>query len=128
MRSASRARSTRRSMPHGTRARSGPGSSDSPGRPRPSVTIRSSNPFPARGAIEPMAFGTFLKPALASLAPSAFMYRGPHRASGVSITFDDGPDPRHTQGLLDALEGEGAKGTFFLQGSNAEKHPSLVRE
>lgn len=76
-----------------------------------------------------MAFGALLKPLLARIAPSAFVYRG---AAGtparVSLTFDDGPDPRHTRGLLDTLEAAGARGSFFLQGRNAERHPDLVRE
>ncbi|MBK8323912.1 MAG: polysaccharide deacetylase family protein [Betaproteobacteria bacterium] len=76
-----------------------------------------------------MAFGTLLKPLLARLAPSAFVYRGPRNAPArVSLTFDDGPDPRHTRRLLDVLEGAGARGTFFLQGQNAEGHRDLVRE
>jgi peptidoglycan/xylan/chitin deacetylase (PgdA/CDA1 family) len=76
-----------------------------------------------------MAFGAILKPALASLAPAAFLYRGAQGgARGVALTFDDGPDPRHTTKLLEILGREGARGAFFLQGNQAEKHPALVRE
>lgn len=45
----------------------------------------------------------------------------------VSLTFDDGPDPRWTPQILDILKARGLKATFFLVGSQAEKCPSLVR-
>lgn len=76
-----------------------------------------------------MALGALLKPLLARVAPSAFVYRGTVGAPArVSLTFDDGPDPRHTRALLDTLEAAGARGSFFLQGRNAEQHRDLVRE
>jgi len=76
-----------------------------------------------------MAFGAILKPALASLAPSRFVYRaGTGATASVALTFDDGPDPSITPRLLDVLEAAGAKAAFFMQGSNVEKHPALVRE
>ena len=48
--------------------------------------------------------------------------------SGLVVTFDDGPDPSWTRQTLDALDGDGIKGTFFLVGQHAEQHPDLVRE
>jgi peptidoglycan-N-acetylglucosamine deacetylase len=54
--------------------------------------------------------------------------RGPLLARGVALTFDDGPDPRTTPMVLDALDKEGAKATFFLIGRKAEAHPDLVRD
>jgi len=75
-----------------------------------------------------MAFGALLKPALARLAPAVFLYRGvANGATGVALTFDDGPDPRHTEPLLEILDRERVKGTFFLQGQEAAKYPALVR-
>lgn len=44
------------------------------------------------------------------------------------LTFDDGPDPRGTRRVLALLEEFGAKGTFFLVGARARRHPDLVRE
>jgi peptidoglycan/xylan/chitin deacetylase (PgdA/CDA1 family) len=44
----------------------------------------------------------------------------------VSLTFDDGPDPEHTPGILDALAAHGAKATFFVMVEPAEAHPRLV--
>lgn len=45
----------------------------------------------------------------------------------VAITFDDGPDPRWTPGILDILQQHQAKATFFVLGTHAIAYPSLVR-
>lgn len=54
--------------------------------------------------------------------------KGPRDATGVVLTFDDGPDPDHTPKVLDLLDGAKAKATFFVIGKKAEKHPELVKE
>jgi len=46
----------------------------------------------------------------------------------VALTFDDGPDPRYTPDVLDALAEADATATFFLIGANALAYPSLVRQ
>jgi peptidoglycan-N-acetylglucosamine deacetylase len=45
----------------------------------------------------------------------------------VSITFDDGPNPRATPRILDVLAREGVAVTFFVLGRHAERWPALVR-
>ena len=45
----------------------------------------------------------------------------------VALTFDDGPDPEVTPGILDTLRRFDARATFFLIGAKAEAHPELVR-
>jgi peptidoglycan-N-acetylglucosamine deacetylase len=45
----------------------------------------------------------------------------------VSLTFDDGPHRTYTPQVLDVLARHGVKATFFLLGSEAERHPDLVR-
>jgi len=42
----------------------------------------------------------------------------------VALTFDDGPDPRYTPYVLDALASTDATATFFLIGANAVAYPS----
>jgi peptidoglycan/xylan/chitin deacetylase (PgdA/CDA1 family) len=54
--------------------------------------------------------------------------RGPSSATGVALTFDDGPDPVHTREVLDVLDAHEAKATFFVIGHKAQRHPALVRE
>lgn len=45
----------------------------------------------------------------------------------VGLTFDDGPDPASTPGVLDALRDAGAVATFFVLAGRAVAHPGLVR-
>ena len=52
--------------------------------------------------------------------------RGPSGRPLAALTFDDGPGPS-TPDVLDALAGEGVRGTFFVLGRQAERHPDIVR-
>lgn len=45
----------------------------------------------------------------------------------LSLTFDDGPDPRYTPIILDILAEKGAKATFFVVGKNAVAYPQLLK-
>lgn len=45
----------------------------------------------------------------------------------VALTFDDGPHPDTTPGLLDALARAGVHATFFLVGQNVRRWPELAR-
>lgn len=49
-------------------------------------------------------------------------------AGQVAITFDDGPDPEVTPQVLDLLERNHARATFFCIGAQAERHPELCQE
>lgn len=49
-------------------------------------------------------------------------------AAVVSLTFDDGPHPTFTPQVLEILRRYNVKATFFMLGSQAEKHPDLVRQ
>jgi peptidoglycan/xylan/chitin deacetylase (PgdA/CDA1 family) len=44
----------------------------------------------------------------------------------LCLTFDDGPDPGSTPGILNILESGNVKATFFCKGENAERHPDLI--
>ncbi len=46
----------------------------------------------------------------------------------IALTFDDGPDPDVTPRILDRLDASLAKATFFVVGTQARRHPGLVRE
>lgn len=52
--------------------------------------------------------------------------RGPSDRPRAALTFDDGPGPS-TPDVLDALAREGVRGTFFVLGRQAERHPETVR-
>src|SRR5262245_23253280 len=51
----------------------------------------------------------------------------PLGAKELVLTFDDGPWPRTTSKVLDALKNECVRATFFLLGRNATAHPQLAR-
>lgn len=44
----------------------------------------------------------------------------------AALTFDDGPHPDTTPGLLDVLRAHGARATFFVTGEHALAYPDLV--
>ena len=46
----------------------------------------------------------------------------------VALTFDDGPDPRSTPPILDALDNLGWRATFFCLGSQVRRAPGLTQE
>jgi len=45
----------------------------------------------------------------------------------VALTFDDGPHPSLTPRLLDELERQNVKATFFVLGKNANLYPHIIR-
>jgi len=52
----------------------------------------------------------------------------PFRSKEIALTFDDGPDPRTTKRILDILDRNCIKATFFMVGWYANARPDLVRE
>ncbi|RNC28754.1 MAG: Peptidoglycan-N-acetylglucosamine deacetylase [Candidatus Dichloromethanomonas elyunquensis] len=46
---------------------------------------------------------------------------------GVTLTFDDGPDPVYTPKLLEILAKEKITACFFLLGEKVQKYPDLVK-
>ena len=48
--------------------------------------------------------------------------------STVALTFDDGPHPRGTPAVLDALDRHQVKATFFLVGEQVAARPGLAAE
>jgi peptidoglycan/xylan/chitin deacetylase (PgdA/CDA1 family) len=67
--------------------------------------------------------GTVKSLAKALLRPWV-LHTGPR--DGVWLTFDDGPHPVTTLQVLDALDHAGVRATFFMIGSEMERHPSIV--
>lgn len=45
----------------------------------------------------------------------------------IALTFDDGPDPRWTPAVLEALAATGARATFFVTGEHARAHADLLQ-
>jgi peptidoglycan/xylan/chitin deacetylase (PgdA/CDA1 family) len=57
----------------------------------------------------------------------AEIWRGDRTRKRIALTFDDGPNARHTPGLLDVLDRLKAPATFFVVGKQAIVYPNLVR-
>lgn len=48
--------------------------------------------------------------------------------NGITLTFDDGPDPSSTPVILGLLARYNLKATFFIVGTRAEKFPWLIED
>ncbi|MGE3317876.1 MAG: polysaccharide deacetylase family protein [Candidatus Berkiella sp.] len=46
----------------------------------------------------------------------------------VALTFDDGPSEPYTQQILQVLNKNNVKGTFFVLGGNAKEYPNIVKQ
>ena len=56
------------------------------------------------------------------------LFHGDSSRREIALTFDDGPHPRDTPQVLDALAKHNIRATFFLIGHEVERHPNLVRQ
>ncbi|MDD5262795.1 MAG: glycosyltransferase [Methylacidiphilales bacterium] len=59
--------------------------------------------------------------------PWTVYHQGGDKPDDVTLTFDDGPDPKWTPKVLDILKEEKVHAVFFLVGRQAERYPDLVR-
>jgi peptidoglycan/xylan/chitin deacetylase (PgdA/CDA1 family) len=86
----------------------------------------------AAGAAVAAAAVAHAAPALAPVVPTLGRTLGvelrQEGASGVAITFDDGPHPEGTPRVLEILREAGAPATFFLAGEQVERRPALAAE
>ncbi|UHA76140.1 polysaccharide deacetylase family protein [Paenibacillus sp. 481] len=51
----------------------------------------------------------------------------PDAGKRIALTFDDGPDPRHTPAILNLLKQYEAKATFFVIGRRVKPYADIVR-
>src|SRR3954454_5763353 len=75
--------------------------------------------------------GAHALPAAAPIsAPVARALGIPRRvhASGIALTFDDGPHPEGTPAVLELLRSEDLVATFFVAGEQVERFPQLARD
>lgn len=71
--------------------------------------------------------GTFLDRPPVALPRGWCRWRLDDDATGVALTFDDGPSA-DTPRTLDLLDRLGLRATFFVVGEAADRHPGLVAE
>ncbi|WP_289736991.1 polysaccharide deacetylase family protein [Paramuribaculum intestinale] len=62
------------------------------------------------------------------LFPEAVWRLNRRRRRVVYLTFDDGPIPEVTPWVLDLLDAEGIKATFFMVGDNVRRYPEVFKE
>jgi peptidoglycan/xylan/chitin deacetylase (PgdA/CDA1 family) len=63
----------------------------------------------------------------AGLLSSSIVYRVPTTQPMVALSFDDGPSTKYTARVLDILDREDVRATFFLIGEHASALPDLAR-
>jgi peptidoglycan-N-acetylglucosamine deacetylase len=59
---------------------------------------------------------------------SNYVWDVPNSENKIYLTFDDGPTPEITEWVLQELEKQKAKATFFCIGNNIEKHPQIFEK
>ena len=61
--------------------------------------------------------------------PSYYVVESSGKPEGkvLSLSFDDGPDPKYTPAVLDILKARGVPATFFVVGVEAEQSTNLLR-
>lgn len=59
--------------------------------------------------------------------PEIFFTQGPTDQKQIALTFDDGPDPRFSNDVLDVLKQYNVPATFFVLGSKAVANPEIVK-
>jgi peptidoglycan/xylan/chitin deacetylase (PgdA/CDA1 family) len=66
-------------------------------------------------------------PSIAKYLYPSLVWKKNTEQKKIWITFDDGPDEKVTPFLINLLEKFNIKATFFIIGSQAKKHPELVK-
>jgi peptidoglycan-N-acetylglucosamine deacetylase len=61
-------------------------------------------------------------------ADPVVIWGGPPTVKQVALTFDDGPSPRYTPGIMAVLQRYQAHATFFVLGRKVEKYPQIVQD
>ena len=56
------------------------------------------------------------------------LFHGDETRREIALTFDDGPHPRDTPQVLEALAKYNVQATFFLIGQSVERYPHLVMQ
>lgn len=86
------------------------------------VTVTGQQPVNTMVAAAPV------QPAMKTPAPNEGKIRNwPSGKKWVALTYDDGPHPEWTPKMIELLRSKNVKATFFLLGSNIERHPDVAK-
>src|SRR5262245_60078289 len=78
------------------------------------------------GTLLMLVFPALWARALQALWPDIVWRASTPHAPCVSLTFDDGPDPKFTPQVLAILRTHRIRATFFLAGDRARRYPEIV--
>ncbi|MFH8621076.1 polysaccharide deacetylase family protein [Streptomyces vietnamensis] len=110
-------------------AASAPRGTSGAGRAGPAAGPQASRPRPSAYRLQPMT--AYAPPAFRRAVPPV-RQRPFLSMSGVGrsmvLTFDDGPDPRYTPGILETLRHYDCRAMFFVCGEMAVENQDLLRE
>ncbi len=70
----------------------------------------------------------FIRSAVALVDKVDIEWMGYTAEKKITLTFDDGPDPRYTPAILKILAHYKVPAVFYLTGENVRLHPDLVRD
>jgi cellulose synthase/poly-beta-1,6-N-acetylglucosamine synthase-like glycosyltransferase/peptidoglycan/xylan/chitin deacetylase (PgdA/CDA1 family) len=84
---------------------------------------QTSEPHTAANAAAPLVGGR----ALLTASDGRLRSAQPPPGKRIALTFDDGPDPKWTPRIAAVLREEHVPGAFFVVGSEAARHPDIVR-
>lgn len=59
---------------------------------------------------------------------SQILWKNHKPTNEIFLTFDDGPDPNFTPRILNFLQDENARATFFVIGKKVQQYPSLITQ
>src|SRR5947209_17920913 len=77
----------------------------------------------------PRSLRQAIKMTVRRVVPSQYVvWTGHPGGNQLALTFDDGPHPKYTPQILAALREAGVRATFFVLGSQIERHPEMVAE
>jgi peptidoglycan-N-acetylglucosamine deacetylase len=79
-------------------------------------------------AIIPAVVRHVLAPVVPAAARSLALPRVLSGASGVALTFDDGPHPDGTPAVLEVLARQEVRAAFFMIGEQVQRRPALAAE
>ncbi|MDQ6927244.1 MAG: polysaccharide deacetylase family protein [Actinomycetota bacterium] len=82
---------------------------------------------PGRGPVEQQVVGKFSGEVVSRTATGPAVPPQPESGKVVALSFDDGPDPKWTPGILAILKDEGVPATFCVVGTSAKRYPNLVQ-
>ena len=100
-----------------------------PAAPRPETMIASTSPVTTvRSLSYNNSLGLIVRESLDRISPGKELITPPYASPQLlAVSFDDGPDRKVTNKVLDILDSKSVKATFFVVGKNALQNKDLLQ-